>query len=289
MLLAMPESPCAIDVRTPVQYGAVPGLPHWEAALYLDLLLPTPRPAAPAPAVVYLHGGGWRFGERSAGLYPWHGPVLAANGFVVACASYRLSGRATFPAQLHDAKAAVRWLRANAGAYGVDPGRIGAWGDSAGGQLAALLGLTAGRADLEGDCGSPGTSSAVQAVLARCAPSDFTTLTGQEEFLAPLFGGPPERTADLRRLASPLAHAGADAPPHLLVHGTRDETVPFAQAEALAAALRAHGVDVGLRVFEGAHHNLLADEDPPWGTEPWDELGYDALEFFRRTLAAGQR
>ncbi|HVX45384.1 MAG TPA: hypothetical protein VHC49_15945, partial [Mycobacteriales bacterium] len=82
MLLTMPDSPYAVEVRSPLQYGMVPGLPIWEGALYLDLLLPTPSPPRPTPAVIYIHHGGWRNGDRSYGMYPWHGPLLAANGFV---------------------------------------------------------------------------------------------------------------------------------------------------------------------------------------------------------------
>jgi acetyl esterase/lipase len=287
MLLTMPDAPYAVDVQASIRYGVVPDLPAWQGTLYLDLLLPTPRPATPVPAVLYLHGGGWRAGERTAGLYPWLGPVLAANGFVVANVTYRLSGQAAFPAQLHDVKAAVRWLRANAVRYGIDPDRLGAWGDSAGGQLAALLGTTAGRDDLEGDCGPPGSSSAIQSVITRCAPSDFLTMPDhQAEALDALFGGPPSSTADLRRLASPVCHVHEGASPFLIVHGERDETVPFHQAETMVLALRKHKVDVTFHVVEDGHHNLLADEDLPWGNEPWSDLGTEALSFFRRTLEA---
>jgi acetyl esterase/lipase len=255
--------------------------------LYLDLLLPTPRPADKVPAVVYLHGGGWRAGERAVGLYPWCGPLLAAYGFVVANVTYRLSDRAPFPAQLHDVKAAVRWLRANAATYGIDPDRIGVMGDSAGGQLASLLATTAERDDLEGDCGSAGWSSAVQAVVARCAPTDFAALPlGHEpEFLTPLFGGPREETAKLRELASPLTHVHTGVPPMLLVHGSLDETVPVEQVHRFADALRAQGVDVTFHLIEGVFHNLREDEDLPWSNEPWERLGGQALEFFRRALS----
>lgn len=298
MLLTMPEAPYAVSVHASIQYGSVPGLPPWQGSLYLDLLLPEPAPAEPAPAVVYLHPGGWRAGDRSSGLYPWISPLLVANGYVAANVSYRLSGRedlaanrttAPFPAQLHDVKAAVRWLRAQSGTYGVDPDRIGVWGDSAGGQLAALLGVTANRPDLEGLCGSGGFSSAVGAVIMRCAPSDFVALPdAAAEVLDPLFGGPAAGTVDLRRLASPLTHVHAGAPPFLIVHGTRDETVPFSGAEALADALKAHGVEATLDPVEGGYHNLLADEDAPWGVEPWSALGVQALAFFRRTLGPGR-
>ncbi|SFH55847.1 Acetyl esterase/lipase [Actinopolymorpha cephalotaxi] len=265
----------------------VPGLPVWQGALHLDLLMPTPRPSTRAPTVVYLHGGGWRDGYRSHGLYPWHSPLLAVHGFVVANVSYRLSGQAPFPAQIHDVKVAVRWLRANASDYGIDPDRVGIWGDSAGGQLAALAATTAEREDLEGNCGSPGWPSAVQAAVVRCAPSDFLTLPQedwQDEVLDPFFGGPLAKTADLRRLASPAAQVRKGVPPFLVVHGTDDETVPFDQAESLVRALRAQEGEVEFHAMEGVHHNLHADVDLPWGSEPWAELGMQALDFFDRTL-----
>ncbi|GAA4978035.1 alpha/beta hydrolase [Actinopolymorpha pittospori] len=285
MHIAIPEAPYGIEVLSPVQYGQVPGQPVWEGGLYLDLMLPTPRPPELAPAVLYFHAGGWRTGDRSYGMYPWHGPVLAAHGFIVGSVSYRMSSKAAFPAQLHDAKAAVRWLRANSSSYGIDPDRIGTWGDSAGGQLAALLGTTADRADLEGDCGSPGWSSAVQAVIMRCAPSDFLTLPqDQAEVLDTLFGGPRSDTTDLRQLASPAAHVHAGTAPFLIVHGTRDETVPFAQAQTMADTLSSHDVDVTLHVMEDVFHNLQTNIDLPWGSEPWTELGWLALDYFLRTL-----
>ncbi|MFD2081794.1 alpha/beta hydrolase [Actinopolymorpha cephalotaxi] len=287
MLMTMPDTPYAIELRSPVRYGMVPGLPVWQGALHLDLLMPTPRPSTRAPTVVYLHGGGWRDGYRSHGLYPWHSPLLAVHGFVVANVSYRLSGQAPFPAQIHDVKVAVRWLRANASDYGIDPDRVGIWGDSAGGQLAALAATTAEREDLEGNCGSPGWPSAVQAAVVRCAPSDFLTLPQedwQDEVLDPFFGGPLAKTADLRRLASPAAQVRKGVPPFLVVHGTDDETVPFDQAESLVRALRAQEGEVEFHAMEGVHHNLHADVDLPWGSEPWAELGMQALDFFDRTL-----
>jgi acetyl esterase/lipase len=204
----------------------------------------------------------------------------------VASVTYRLSGRAPFPAQLHDVKAAVRWLRATAATYGIDPDRIGALGDSAGGQLAALLATTSERADLEGDSGSAGWSSAVQAAIVRCAPTDFAAMPsdGETEFLTPLFGGPRQDTAELRRLASPLTHVHEGVPPMLLVHGSLDETVPVEQVRRFAEALRAVGANVASHILEGRYHNLRDDVDLPWGSEPWTELGWQALEFFRRTL-----
>jgi acetyl esterase/lipase len=290
MELTIPGAPYAVRC-TSVVYGAVPGLPRAEGSLALDLLLPEPRPASRVPAVAYLHGGAWRYGDRSAGMYPWNSPLLAAHGFVAVNVSYRLSDQAPFPAQAHDVKAAIRWLRANAVGYGIDPDRIGVWGDSAGGHLAALLATTAGVAELEGECGSPGESSAVQAAVVRCAPTDFTQrpdgsdplAAGQDLLLIALFGGRLAERLELRRLASPAVFVHGGVPPMFVVHGTADEHVPIRQAERLVSGLRGHGVDVTFEVIEGGYHNLRPDPTP-WTDQPWTSLGYQAVEFFTTHL-----
>jgi acetyl esterase/lipase len=281
MLLSLDDAPHSFRFTPAIRYGTAPG----DVPLYLDVLAPDPRPARPAPAVVYLHGGGWRSGERVSAMPPWLNPILAGNGFVAVSVSYRLSDEAPFPAQIHDVKAAVRWLRANAAQLSIDPTRIGIWGDSAGGHLASLLALSDGVAELDGECGSPGESSAVQAVVARCAPADFLELNEPaDEVLVQLFGGRLDERAELRRLASPVCHVHAGAPPFLLVHGTADEVVPYKQATGLAEALRVHGVDVSLHTVPGGHHNLRQDIDLPWSDVPWADLGRQALEFFTRQL-----
>src|SRR2546423_1597763 len=128
MLQALPGSPSSFTLIPALQYGEVPGLPPWEAPLHLDMLCSSPLPVALAPAVIYLHGGGWAEGERSTGLYPWLNPLLAAHGFITVSVTYRLSRFTHFPAQIHDAKAAVRWVRAHAEQYHINPEHIGAWG-----------------------------------------------------------------------------------------------------------------------------------------------------------------
>lgn len=286
MLMAIPGAPVEFRILQAVQYGQHG--PEWEGGLFLDLLLPETE-AARRPAVVYLHGGGWAEGDRAAGMYPWLCPLMAAHGFVAATVSYRLSRFVPFPAQLHDVKAAIRFLRAHADQYGIDPDRIGVWGDSAGGHLASLLGTTADVPELEGKCGWREQSSRVNAVVARCAPSDFATYRvpaddWRSPFFSMLFGGPIEEHEELARLASPLAHLKAGLPPFLLVHGTEDETVPYQQATTLATGLKNHGADVMLHTVDGGHHNMVADLDAPWGDDPWTELGYEAVDFFSRHL-----
>lgn len=224
-------------------------------------------------------------------MYPWLNPLLAAHGFITVSITYRLSQEATFPAQIHDARAAVRWLRANAQRYGIDPERIGVWGDSAGGHLAALLGLTADLPTLEGDNGSAGYSSRVHAVVARVAPSDFLHPGGGLINDAPspvtqLFGGTVHEREELMRLASPITHVQAGSPPFLIVHGTLDETVPFEQGKRLYEALKAAGNDATLIAVPGAYHNLRANPHLPWSDEKWEEMGWQALAFFQKHLCS---
>jgi acetyl esterase/lipase len=232
---------------------------------------------------------------------------LAAAGFLVAVVSSRVSWQAPFPAPIHDVKAAIRWLRANTDNYPIDPARIGIIGDSAGGHLAALAALTADRHEHDGDSGSPGYSSAVQAAVAISAPSDFVTLAadldlhrlppsppvraardlhGAEDALTQLFGGPLAEQQDLMRLASPITHIHSKAPPFLIVHGARDETVPFNQGERLHRALSAAGVSSAFVPIEGGFHNLRDDPDVPYPSPVWDRVGELVIDFFHQTLQA---
>src|SRR5689334_1562727 len=121
MQLALSGTPTPFTLIRAIQYGEIPGAPPWSAPLYLDMLYPSPLPTEPVPAIIYLHGGGWSEGARSEGLYPWLNPLLAAHGFITVSITYRLSRFAPYPAQIHDAKAAVRWLRAHAEQYAIDP------------------------------------------------------------------------------------------------------------------------------------------------------------------------
>ncbi|GAA3392498.1 alpha/beta hydrolase [Cryptosporangium minutisporangium] len=251
---------------TAIRYAGVPGYRPLE----LDLILP-PEATAPAPVVVFLHGGGWRMGSRNAvgpayaGARPTPFERLAQAGIGVASVDYRLSAEATWPAPLHDVKAAVRWLRARGGEAGIDTARIAAWGESAGGHLAALVGLTDDVLDLEGDVGLVGPSSAVDAVVAWYTPSDLGAVAADlgadpdaaDSREALLLGEPvtarPERTA----AASPVTYAGPGAPPFLLLHGRADRLISVRQSERLADALTAAGADVTLELFDGADHMWL--------------------------------
>jgi acetyl esterase/lipase len=249
-----------------VPYAGIPG----ARPLELDLYLPAEQ-AGPVPVVVFLHGGGWRLSSRHLagpaylGAAPTPFERVAQAGIAVASIDYRLSGEATWPAQLHDAKAAVRWLRVRAADLGIDPDRIAAWGESAGGHLAELLGLTGDDALLEGEVGFVGTSSRVAAVVSWYAPSDVAAIasdTGADPAdprtrEAQLLGAPPADVPELAAQASPISHVSTAAPPFLLLHGRADRMVPCPQSERLYAALLEAGVEVEFDVYEDADHMWL--------------------------------
>jgi acetyl esterase/lipase len=218
--------------------------------------------------VVFLHGGGWRAGGRHLagpaflGAEPTPFERVAQAGIAVASADYRLCGEARWPAPLHDVKAAVRWLRGRATELGLDGERIAAWGESAGGHLAALLGLTAGDPALEGSLGVTGPSSQVCGVVAWYAPSDLRAMAadtggrdddpGTRE--AGLLGAPPSSVPDLAAQASPLCQVSPAAPPFLLLHGAADRAVPCVQSQRLHDALAAAGAEAELTLYPGAGH-----------------------------------
>lgn len=252
----------------------------------LQLDLYRPAGGGDVPVCVYLHGGGWARGSRTdraqSRLFP-----VAGSGVAVASIDYRLTDTATFPAQLEDARAAVRWLRAHGAEHGLATRRIGAWGASAGGHLAALLGLCPDQGDL-GD-------SSVQGVVTWFPPTDLLALeTDGPEGPPPPFrtGPPPSPSFEARllgltaasddperaRAASPLAHVRPDAPPFLVMHGDRDGLIPGVQGRRLAEALSAAGATASLMLLAGANH-----EDPAFDTPA--SLG--AVSGFLRAVLRG--
>lgn len=260
-----------------VTYATTPGF----RPRLLDVQVPAGE--GPFPVVVWIHGGGWLDGDRrfpppTVPVELLHGAVLGA-GLALVSIDYRHSLEAPFPAQLHDVKAAIRYVRAFAGALGVDGDRIGVWGESAGGHLAALAGLVgpdgAGGAALEGAQGVGAGDTRVAAVVDWYGVSDLVSIAdhpmpvmpGMPEFPDPyeaLLGGTEAERPELARAASPVTYAGGpDAPPFLLIHGTKDGLVPYSQSEQLAEALAGAGGDVTLRPVEGADHIFLGSPDVP--------------------------
>lgn len=240
-------------------------------ALLLDLYLPR-NAVKPYPLVIRIHGGGWRSGSKDSK----EGIGLTKLGFALASIDYRLSRQATFPAQIHDCKAAVRFLRANATTWGIDGTRIGVWGTSAGGHLAALLGTTGDMPELEGDLGNPGVSSRVQAVLDASGPTDLTAKVGQGDRVEMLFGGSPSEHPELARAASPILFITPDDPPFLVLNGARDLPALVEQGRQFADVLQKTGVPVQYYVIPRAGHDVMEfiREDPKLAPMPFNFFQY---------------
>ncbi|WP_284740656.1 prolyl oligopeptidase family serine peptidase [Amycolatopsis sp. RTGN1] len=224
--------------------------------LLLDLVVPAGQaPGGGHPVVVYLYGGAPAAGSHKHSLLGDRvTDRLLAAGFAVARAQYRHGREAPFPAQVHDVKAAVRWVRHHAGELELDADRVAAWGHSAGGYLAAMLAVTADDPEFEGDLGITGPPSRVGAAIAWSAPADFTRIP------PPPAGSPLHSSGHDPHdwlpgpTASPLLHASATAAPLLLAHGTDDAGIPIAHSEALVAAYWRAGADADLVRIEGAGH-----------------------------------
>jgi acetyl esterase/lipase len=269
--------PAGVELVTDIAYRE--GNPKWR----LDLAMPKERGDRPRPALVIIHGGGWRSGDKGGGMWRSLPLEYAAKGYVAISINYRLTDEAPFPACVEDVKCAVRWLRAHAEKYHVDRERIGAYGNSAGARLVAMLGLVGPEAGLEGDGPYQDQSSLVQAVCCAATPTDFTDWEGRApEAKAGLLAGPAESLAERARKASPISCVGPDAPPFLVVHGTADNTVPFSQGEKFVRALKAAGAkDVTFMKYEGAGHGVF--------NQHIDETGPAMEAFFARTLKADRR
>jgi acetyl esterase/lipase len=204
---------------------------------------------------VFVHGGAWFLGSKDS--VKGEALFLLEHGYAVAAINYRLSQHALFPAQIEDCKAAVRWLRANAKEYQLDPNRIAAMGSSAGGHLVALLGTTGGVKEF--DQGEHlDQSSRVQAVVDWYGPTDFLQMGGRHNDAdspeSKLIGGPIQEHKEKAARANPIVYVAKDHPPFLIMHGDRDGTVPFNQSELLAEALKKAGVAVDFVPMKGAKH-----------------------------------
>ncbi|TCC52618.1 alpha/beta hydrolase [Kribbella capetownensis] len=269
----MPETD--LTLLPDIQYASPDGIP-----LCLDVLMPKRLPN-PTPAVLRIDGcPAWGPGDRSSAMLPFVNPALAQAGFLTVALSVRHSGQATFPAQLHDVQAAVSWLRSNPLDLPVDTDHIGIWGQSAGGHLAALAGLVPG--------------SDVQAVVTISGPSDLLQPGGAMQIDRPspvtaLVGGDVSTHAEQLRAASPIAQVTADAPPFLIIHGTRDETVPYEQSERLHRALLDAGAAADLIAVDGGHHNLRPDPNARYEGRTWYDVAGEATRFFQYYLASATK
>lgn len=238
---------------------------HATARHTLDLYLPPG--GGQRPLIIWVHGGGWRAGTKGN---PLALRLMAGEGYAVASVGYRLSNMAKFPAQIEDCKAAVRWLRAHAVEYSLDPNRFAAWGSSAGGHLVALLGTAGDKFDIGENIG---VSSRVQAVVDYFGPTDFLRMDAHALASAPfkhsapdspesqLIGGPIGENDLAVARANPANYATKDDPPFLIVHGDQDPLVPLHQSQFLENALRQAGVAVRLYVVKGAGHGAGFDKD----------------------------
>jgi acetyl esterase/lipase len=248
-----------------------------------------PHPEGRAPAVIYLHGGSWIGGDHTSGgfIIDEIGPALTAYGYVVASVNYRLGPENPWPSQIVDAECAVRYLRANAKAFGIDPRRIGIWGHSAGGHLASLVG-TAGQSGQFEEGPYLDEPSSVEAVADLAGPSNLATLeeeggpgyvkTNFKSLLGPL---PPDEMQNALVAASPVTYVSSDDPPFLVVHATNDTIVPYAQSQELVAKLQAANVPVTfITVTGGGGHSL----EEPGGIPDPHQITNDVVTFFEKTL-----
>ena len=245
----VPTPQPAADYRD-VAYTTVP------RRIALDLYTPAGTP--PFPVVVWIHGGSWVSGVRD--IFPGHPALrLRDRGYAVATIDYRLVPEAFFPAQAHDCKAALRWLRGNAERYGLDRNRIAAWGASAGGHLAALVGTSGGMPALEDLAqGNPAESSRVQAVVDWFGPTDYRLADADQQLTAALLlGCPIAQCPDKAVLASPVSHVDGSDPPFLIQHGTADRVVPIEHSERLHGELLAAAVRSTFTRLDGAGHATI--------------------------------
>ena len=267
-------------------YEAQKGLLYAELpgnAGTVDLYLPK-KSGIPAPVIVWLAGSGWML-DNGNDLGEEAAQALCAHGYAVAAVAIRSSFQAQFPAQLHDAKAAVRWLRANAETYNLDAGRIAAMGNSSGGWTATMLGVTSDVPSTEGSVGTLGPSSAVQAVIDLYGPTDFlqmdehmpagagasfnerfNLLDGHNDPLSPqsrLIGAPITQHPHLVAAANPINYVGANTPPFLIAHGAEDSVVPHHQSVLLFEALSQAGASATLHSVHGYDHDhgFLSESD----------------------------
>jgi len=254
LIKAPKELPAGVIEQKNIEYGKV-----GDHALLLDLYVPE-KISKPVPGLIFIHGGGWTGGSRD--VYKPYTVSYAKKGYVAATISYRFSGEATFPAAVEDAKCAVRWLRANAATYHVDPNKIAVIGGSAGGHLSLMVGYSSEVPALEGKGGNPNVSSRVQAVVDFYGPYDLTTdFARQAGVVKKFLGGKTyDEAPELYKQASPMTYLSKNDPPTLILHGTIDDVVPIEQSDRLAARLKELGIPEVYDRLEGWPHTMDAAE-----------------------------
>ncbi|MFC1900813.1 alpha/beta hydrolase fold domain-containing protein [Chloroflexota bacterium] len=268
-----------VRITRNVEYGRADGIP-----LLLDIYMPKTPIVEPMPVIVFIHGGGWQNGDK----YPGKAEILAKRGFLGISINYRLSGVAPFPAAVEDCKCAIRWVRAHAEEYDIDPDKIGIWGSSAGGHLVMMLGCVDETAGLEGNSGWAAHSSRVQAVCSYFGPADFTIMGRfgtRTEFSAEakFLGGTMEEIPDVYVKASPITYVSTDDPPLLMVHGNMDYTVSFKQSEHMLDAYQQEGLEATLIEVKDAGHGFRKVTDNPV-VPSIEEIEQAVLDFFVKHL-----
>ncbi len=272
---AQPRVPGKLKVERDIEYARVGDL-----SLKLDVYVPDDA-TTPLPLLIWLHGGGWSEGSKT--LCP--GLFFSGRGYVVASIDYRLTGVAPFPAQIEDCRAALRWLRAHASKYHIDPQRIGVWGASSGGHLAALMGTANDQKEWDVVGKHTGQPIRVQAVCDFFGPADFSqfdpghreTQVGSD--LGRLLGGALANKQAEARAASPVTYVSADDPPFLIIHGDQDQVVPPEQSERLYDALKRAGVCVTIIRLKNWGHGFNPLGDPGPGA-----LYLKVCDFFEKHL-----
>lgn len=249
---AMPQ----LDQMMDIVYGEAGG-----QKLRLDFARPTICQGQKIPLVIYVHGGGWRSGDKAGAFQRGDSKMFFELGFAVASINYRLAPQFHFPAQIQDCKLAIRYLRTNADAFGIDPNRIGLWGSSAGGHLVSLMGTADDGAGLEGP-GLDGVSSRVSAVVEHFGPTDLTVDPSQttnegRSMLLDFLGCLAAECPALAGQASPVTYVSSDDPPILILHGEKDSLVPYSQAERFAEKLRLAGNACALIKVKNAEHGFI--------------------------------
>ncbi len=261
-----------VRIERDVEYGNVDGV-----ALLLDAYLP--EAGGPHPAVVQIHGGGWRSGDK-AGFAP-EAISYAQDGIAAFSLNYRLSAVATYPAAVDDCVAAMRFLRTEADRFNINPDRVAVKGNSAGAHLALMMAFLEPQEDDVNTAGQP-ISNRVVCVVSQSGPTDFTALDDMktERALVAFMGGPYEENQEAYHQASPVTHVSADDPPALLLHGAVDRHVPYTQATILRDRMEEIGVPVELITIEGGGHGGFRGGDPEAIAAARDR----AAEFIREHL-----